>query len=60
MNRLGGLVLLYERNAIFDPYFAAECKAIRPFQKKQCIAFAIAAGALTIVLLGKEYWSWQL
>ena len=60
INRLGGLVLLYKRKAIADPYFAVECRAIRPFQKKQCIAFAIAAGTLTVVLLGKVYWGWQL
>jgi hypothetical protein len=59
INRLGGLVHLYKRKAIADPYFAVECKAIRPFQKKQCIAFAIAAGALTVVVLGKVYWGWQ-
>ena len=60
ISRVGGLGLLYKRRMISDQYFAPEYKAIKPFQKDQIIAYAVAFGALALVGLGVKsgYWHW--
>ncbi|MEJ2378939.1 MAG: hypothetical protein P8Y71_27305 [Pseudolabrys sp.] len=60
INRLGGLALISKQGMIPDQHFAAEYNATRPFGKNQSVAFAIAVGAITLVLLGVKlkYWHW--
>lgn len=60
ISRVGGLGLLLKRRMISDRYFTAKYKAIKPFQKDQIIAYAVAFGALALVGLGVKsgYWHW--
>jgi hypothetical protein len=45
ISRVGGLGLLLKRRMISDRYFTAKYKAIKPFQKDQIIAYAVAFGS---------------
>jgi hypothetical protein len=60
ISRIGGLRLLFKRRMISDRHFTAKYKTIKPFQKDQIIAYAVAFGAFALVGLGVKsgYWHW--